>query len=171
MLASILAVAAASLASTEATSQTIAFVAVDPPWLANADYGMVEVASGERRWLRLRPVTAEDPSWSWDGGRWPSLVTTSRCACNRLEERRYLAHRDLSYGNPAVSRDGRQLAYEFDFDIWVSRSDGRLRRRLVVDGEQPDWSPDGRRIVFIRSDAMYVINADGTSGAAVNQGR
>ena len=64
VLVSILAVAA-SLASTEATSQTIAFVAVDPPWLANADYGMVEVASGERRWLRLRPVTAEDPSWSW----------------------------------------------------------------------------------------------------------
>ena len=69
-----------------------------------------------------------------------------------------------------MSRDGRQLAYEFDFDIWVSRSDGRLRRRLVVDGEQPDWSPDGRRIVFIRSDAMYVINADGTQERRLTKG-
>src|SRR5262249_16228565 len=55
--------------------------------------------------------------------------------------------------------------------IWVRDANGKGNRKLVDDGEHPDWSPDGKRVAFtwveyeglgIRRGGIAVMNADGT---------
>ena len=43
-------------------------------------------------------------------------------------------------------------------------ADGGGRRRLTSStGEDyPGWSPDGRKIAFVRDGGVYVVNADGS---------
>ncbi|RPJ51310.1 MAG: hypothetical protein EHM21_03005, partial [Chloroflexi bacterium] len=72
-----------------------------------------------------------------------------------------------------------QIAYSAEQDgksqVWVIHSDGTGYRQVTFlpDGAcQPDWSPDGKRLVFISpcqdkkdqysGSSLYVINADGT---------
>jgi tricorn protease len=54
-------------------------------------------------------------------------------------------------GDPAVSPDGKQVAFSWNGDIWLVSADGGPARRLTTnaskDGE-PKFSPDGRRIAF-----------------------
>ena len=93
---------------------------------------------------------------------------------------------DNSY--PAVSPDGTQIAFVRAFGkirndqiahvgIYRMRIDGSHVRRVTLprtraaeDGD-PQWSPDGKRIVFVRHNfttkptegqAVYVVNADGS---------
>ncbi|UCF66037.1 MAG: serine/threonine-protein kinase [Acidobacteriota bacterium] len=79
--------------------------------------------------------------------------------------------RDNRYAR--VSPDGRIIAYASNrtgnSEIWLHYLDGRPESRLTDDeGEdaKPEWSPDGRRIVFVsdREDGafkLFVTNADG----------
>ena len=74
--------------------------------------------------------------------------------------------------DPAVSRDGRRIAFttnrDDNIEIYVMDADGGSLRRLTNDEAidlQPTWSPDGRQIAFI-SDRdgdfeIYVMDADG----------
>ena len=45
--------------------------------------------------------------------------------------------------------------------IAVVRPDGGEARLLIRNGRSPAWSPDGRRLAFIRSGNVFVVNADG----------
>ncbi len=45
--------------------------------------------------------------------------------------------------------------------IFVVRADG-AGRRMLVDGDSPSWSPDGRTIALLRCPFVRVINSDGT---------
>lgn len=86
---------------------------------------------------------------------------------------------------PAWSPDGRYLVYHegrldmMDYDLYVSRLDGRGRYQLTYDDlftDQPDefhqgnamaaWSPDGQRIAFhsdvIGDWSLFTIRPDGT---------
>ena len=68
---------------------------------------------------------------------------------------------------PAWSTDGRLIAFHTGVDISVVRPDGTGLRRLIRGAGYPDWSPDGKKLVFTTrggGDAGHVevANADGT---------
>lgn len=93
---------------------------------------------------------------------------------------------------PSWSPDGRRLAYEsrvadpdslFGPAIWTMRPDGTGRRQLTRVGSQrvmesdeaPDWSPDGRSILFRRVhhgnnndwSGIWSVQSDGTAEKAL----
>jgi len=69
--------------------------------------------------------------------------------------------------DPAVSADGRWVAYAQGRNIWVAAADGsgapiQVTREGAND-TMPAFSPDGRRIAFVRGgDDIHVVNTDGT---------
>lgn len=91
-------------------------------------------------------------------------------------------------GDPGWSPDGQWLTFESDFNdyfgkagIWISRPDGSHLRRITAPADvhdgywdtAPQFSPDGKRLVFTRAfsfddegnivdSALYVVDVDGT---------
>lgn len=80
---------------------------------------------------------------------------------------------------PRFSQDGRTILYASTFggssQIWMMNADGSNKRRLTSglaetapDANAPNWSPDGKQIVFwagyeTRFGEIWVMNADGTN--------
>ena len=69
---------------------------------------------------------------------------------------------------PALSPDGKQIAFSYEGDIWTMPAEGGLARRLTVHEayeEQPQWSPDGKTIVFqgnrFGNNDLFLIDAQG----------
>lgn len=52
--------------------------------------------------------------------------------------------------NPVASPDGRWVAFSTLGSIYTMRLDGKARPLRIAAGFQPSWSPDGRRLVFVR---------------------
>ncbi len=102
--------------------------------------------------------------------------TEKRIVFDSVREDRYRG--DLGVFGPTWSDDGAWLAFGVglpfspvsDVDIWKSRADGSEAVNLTPDSDAndalPDFSPDGRRIVFRSSrdgnKEIYLMNADGT---------
>lgn len=70
---------------------------------------------------------------------------------------------------PAVSPDGRLIAFSVNGDIHVVNADGSGETALTQTGayeDHPSWSPDGNRLTFMSdrdgNREIYVMNADGT---------
>jgi Tol biopolymer transport system component len=77
---------------------------------------------------------------------------------------------------PAWSPDAGTIAFASKrsgtFDLYAMNSDGSGTRRLTStkdDDMQPDWSPDGLRIVFVRGSPgrLFVMAADGAGARRV----
>ena len=72
------------------------------------------------------------------------------------------------FRSPALSPDGKQLAFVYDGDIWSVASEGGVARRLTItvdnDGA-PCFSPDGKQLAFrsrrYGSDDIFVMPASG----------
>ncbi len=69
---------------------------------------------------------------------------------------------------PALSPDGKTLAFDWDGDIWSVATSGGVARRLTghpARDRQPRFSPDGKQLAFISersgSPQVYVMPADG----------
>jgi TolB protein len=124
-------------------------------WVMNAD------GTGARR-ITSGTVDTE-PSWSPDG-RWIAfrggtgtfdvfVVRPDGSGLRNVTKNPYGIHALT----PAWSRDGSRIAFQRvasgpGTGIYSVGVDGRGLRRLARDGYQPDWSPDGRRIVYIHRD-------------------
>lgn len=42
------------------------------------------------------------------------------------------------------------------------RANGEDAHPLVVDGDAPDWSPDGKQLVYVHEGSLWVVDSDGT---------
>jgi Tol biopolymer transport system component len=123
---------------------------------------------------------------------WWAICTVSR---DGADERRLTSK--LPTTNPAWSPDGRYIAFtrnedvgEYttlsDDDVFVMDANGSHLKQLTPEREgvhagQPAWSPDGRRIVFVRGDSvptalivrpgsLFVMNADGSDERRLTRG-
>jgi serine/threonine protein kinase/dipeptidyl aminopeptidase/acylaminoacyl peptidase len=72
--------------------------------------------------------------------------------------------------NPALSPDGRQIAFSWDgdsggnFDLYVKQIDTGTPLRLTIDPAPdlaPAWSPDGQSLAFFREGQIHVVSALG----------
>ena len=143
-------------------------------------------------WRRVTDTEAEeyDLDWSRSG----QIVYTANTgagfeiwvvdASGDTPPRNLTGHLAGSQFQPSWSPVGTRIAYasdqDGDNDIWVMNADGTGHRNLTtgnitVDGrsladskeEQPAWSPDGTRIVYVSDrgggdNDVWVMNADGT---------
>lgn len=124
-------------------------------------------------------------TWSPDGRK--IAFTSSRGGdsdiwvmnANGTSKHRLLRTPDLSEHQVDWSPDGRRIAFDAQVnpynpwgpsDIYVVKTDGRNLRNLTAPrgrgwAGSPDWSPDGRRIVFLGSSpsehGIYAMNANG----------
>jgi serine/threonine protein kinase/Tol biopolymer transport system component len=125
----------------------------------------IQAASGTRpkeKVLEVRTVDADLRDWTRDGryllfeGRPREGAVRSQIWMNDLQagSARALIQEDYNVENPALSPDGRWLAYDSDesgrFEVYV-RSFPDLERKLRVStagGRSPHWKSDGRELVF-----------------------
>jgi Tol biopolymer transport system component len=83
--------------------------------------------------------------------------------------------RKLASGaNPTWSPDGAWIAFamgrDHGADLWKIHPDGTGLAQLTNStgwNELPAWSPDGSRLAFLRENAIYVVNSDGTGASIV----
>jgi Tol biopolymer transport system component len=63
----------------------------------------------------------------------------------------------------AWSPDGRRIAFDYHYAIYVVNADGSELRRLAQNAYAfHSWSPDGRKLMFARLPGLWVMNADGS---------
>ena len=140
----------------------------------SAGRGVFSVYVVPARGRGLRRLRAGDwPAWSPDGTR---IAYTLNSALHVMSADGSRARRVRSEGSsqfqegPAWSPDGRTLIYvtvrvQSDLEIAIVNGDGSGLRALTrnkVNEFSPAWSPNRRRIAFVRQGAVWVMNADGS---------
>ena len=113
-----------------------------------SDIYAIRIDGTNERQLTRGPGENEHPSWAPDGG---MLVFQSR-----------------------RSPDGRTTSV-YETNIYAMNADGTNQRRLTFYPEhdrEPEWSPDGRAIVFSsgRESGIYVMRPDGTDMKKIGRG-
>ena len=108
-----------------------------------------------------------DPSFNPEGDQLAYCYhpddTTSELWLVRADgsERRYLG----AGFDPSWSPDGAYLAYTVtEQGLYLMDMESGQVRLLVADGgaSNPSWTPDGTRLVFLKDEAVWIINADGS---------
>jgi Tol biopolymer transport system component len=72
--------------------------------------------------------------------------------------------------HPSLAPGGTRLALDSGGAVWIESLDGSHRTRLAT-GTDPEWSPDGRRIAFVRDGDLYVTRvSSGTERRVTSDG-
>jgi TolB protein len=186
---------AAALATAPGTNGQIAFRRyLGPDRTKGAIFVAAPDGSGERQLTTPPANTSDDyPDVAVDGG----FVAFQRCGrtCRLYTVRtdgtglRMIGSTSVDRSYPAISPDRTRIAFIRTFGhlrpnrppdhvaIYTIRIDGSGEQRVTLpktktaEDVDPQWSPDGRRIVFARMNgtarprhgqAIFVVNADGT---------
>ncbi|HTQ09960.1 MAG TPA: hypothetical protein VMI31_07825 [Fimbriimonadaceae bacterium] len=64
----------------------------------------------------------------------------------------------LALAQTPTVNPGWVVAFQRDNGIWVSRADGHGLRKIVAKGQDPRWSPDGKRLAYYRDGAIHVFS-------------
>jgi dipeptidyl aminopeptidase/acylaminoacyl peptidase len=123
------------------------------------------------------------PAWSPDGR---TIAFSSNMASTRSRygvflmnpdgtNLRMIAECDIVCKTVSWAPSGDFIAFQTTADIYTVKSDGADMRKLTTGGvnQYPAWSPDGRRIAFVRSadyettGYLYWMNPDGADLAAL----
>ncbi|MFL5912256.1 MAG: TolB family protein [Gaiellaceae bacterium] len=62
--------------------------------------------------------------------------------------------------HPSLSPNGSRLALDSGGSIFTETANG-TRRTRIAGGTDPEWSPDGRSIAFVRDGNLYLVHASG----------
>jgi len=115
-----------------------------------------------------RLATGNEPDWSPDG---------KTIVFSRPKDQLYVvsagggdARRLTSLGqssSPAWSGTAGRIAFTSTRDgraeVYTMLPDGSAQRRVTqLGGSDPSWSPDGRRITYVREHALWTIGSDGS---------
>jgi TolB protein len=151
-----------------------------------ADLYVVRAEGQAARRLTRTAAVESDPEWSPDG-RLVAFVRPGRAGSAHVYVMRANGRRvrrvtsgPLEDSSPTWSPDGRRIAFVRDDEttgqtrVYVTTLDGKKVRPLVGKLEldpgasfesDPSWSPDGKRVVFVRGarlySDLYVASADG----------
>ena len=134
--------------------------------------------------IRINPY-AGDASWSLDGAKIILLDVFSNKSegpvgidivefdlNTKIKTRLTFNGNSLEEIKPKYSHDGNQIVFrtrDTTNDIYVMNSDGSDLKKIVESASNPDWSPDGKKIVYyvIDPESVWVINPDGTGNKLV----
>ncbi|TLZ17679.1 MAG: amidohydrolase [Gammaproteobacteria bacterium] len=75
---------------------------------------------------------------------------------------------------PVQSPDGRSLAFSALGSVYLMSLDGHSKPLPIIDGFQPSWSPDGKRLVFVRWNArdaghVWLVAASGGEPVRISE--
>jgi TolB protein len=136
------------------------------------EIAVIDVAGGRRHPILvdngMGDSTKERPSWSPEG----PIAYLDDSTVSLYVFGRHPPTRSLGFGANEAARlewspDGRLLAYEAGDDIWVYDTRTKRRRRLIANASDPAFSPDGRRIAYVRhvtktNTEIFVARSEGS---------
>lgn len=140
-----------------------------------SDAGRIEVMDPDGSNSQpIGPAGAWAPAWSPDGSmigftdvqRWEAGYVMDADGGN---PRLLIGDAIEAVWSPDCSRIA--ISTKAEDQIWIVRADGRVR--ILSNGHDLDWAPDGRRLVFARwgdPNAIYVVNTDGTGERRLRPG-